>query len=59
MTYICIYTYMNTVHCFYRLSVGFIKSAVKANSRNTIPPIMVTINNKKDNLISFQLHYYH
>ena len=50
---------MNTVHCFYRLSVGFIKSAVKANSRNTIPPIMVTINNKKDNLISFQLHYYH
>lgn len=40
------YRYINTVYCFHTSSVGLIKSAVKANSRNTNPPIMVTINNK-------------
>lgn len=40
------YSYINTVYCFHTSSVGLIKSAVKANSRNTNPPIMVTKNNK-------------
>lgn len=53
------YSYINTVYCFHTSSVGLIKSAVKANSRNTNPPIMVTKNNKNIfNYFFFLFHYY-
>lgn len=52
------YSYINTVYCFHTSSVGLIKSAVKANSRNTNPPIMVTKNNKNISNYFFLFHYY-
>lgn len=52
------YSYINTVYYFHTSSVGLIKSAVKANSRNTNPPIMVTKNNKNISNYYFLFHYY-